>query len=354
MRKVLYISNIEVPYRVKFFNELAKQCELTVLYERKESSNRNKEWSKSISNNYDINYLNGLKIKNEYSLDLKIIKYIFNKKYNVIILGCYNSPIQMLAIFLMKLFRKKYYLNLDGEVFVNDNNIKSKIKRFFLKGANKYLVAGKKSAESVKKITNSDEVYPYFFSSLTQNEIAQNVKKSKKNNKRDEYILSIGQYFDYKGLDIFIDVARKEPNLKFKIIGTGNRTDKCLEKIEELHIENIELIPFLAKEELENEYLNCRMLVLPSRQECWGLVVNEAASYGTPIVSTYGSGAAVEFLNEKYAFFLAKPNNSDDLKEKINKLLKFKNLKKYEQDLLEISSNYNIEKMVQIHMKIID
>ena len=36
-KKILYISNIEVPYRVSFFNEFAKHCDLTVLYERKKS-----------------------------------------------------------------------------------------------------------------------------------------------------------------------------------------------------------------------------------------------------------------------------------------------------------------------------
>ena len=33
-KKVLYISNIQVPYRVRFFNLLAEKCDLTVLYER--------------------------------------------------------------------------------------------------------------------------------------------------------------------------------------------------------------------------------------------------------------------------------------------------------------------------------
>lgn len=57
------------------------------------------------------------------------------------------------------------------------------------------------------------------------------------------------------------------------------------------------------------------MLILPTRQECWGLVVNEAASFGTAVISTNGSGAAVEFLFEKYPFLLAEPDNDENLAE---------------------------------------
>ena len=45
--RVLYLTNVEVPYRVRFFNELAKHCDLTVLYERQRASNRNSAWSGS-------------------------------------------------------------------------------------------------------------------------------------------------------------------------------------------------------------------------------------------------------------------------------------------------------------------
>lgn len=32
--KILWLTNIPSPYRVKFFNELGKKCELTVLFEK--------------------------------------------------------------------------------------------------------------------------------------------------------------------------------------------------------------------------------------------------------------------------------------------------------------------------------
>ena len=31
--KILFLTNVPAPYRVRFFNELARHCELTVVYE---------------------------------------------------------------------------------------------------------------------------------------------------------------------------------------------------------------------------------------------------------------------------------------------------------------------------------
>lgn len=347
MNRVLYISNIEVPYRVKFFNELSQKCDLTVLYERSKSKNRNDEWAKSEKNDYKVIYLDGISIKQENTFSFKIFKYILGN-YDEIIFGCYNSIIQILAIIVMKILKKSYSINIDGETFIEKNGFKNKIKIFLLKGAKKYYVAGEISASNLKKIINNSKVYTYFFSSMTKKEIEN---RRKKYNRKNSDILVIGQYFDYKGLDIAIKAASNFKNIRFKFIGSGNRCDLLNKKINEENIDNIKIIPFLQMNELEKEYQSCRALILPSKKECWGLVINEAASYGIPIVSTTGSGAAVEFLSKEYGVFLAEANNVDDLCEKINTLLNYKDIDKYQKYLMDKAREYTIEKSVDVFVK---
>lgn len=346
MKKVLYLSNIEVPYRVSFFNELAKYCDLTVVYERESSANRDKTWTQSIEKNYCVKYLNGIKIGNENAFSLKVLKHIFSK-YDSIIVGCYNSPVYMFAILVMKLFRISYFLNVDGEVFLSGKGFKTKIKKFFLKGAQKYLSAGEKSAESLKCIAKNKPVIPYYFSSLTDKELEQNAKSAPERNKT---VLVVGQYFDYKGMDIALQAALKNPDIHYKFVGMGKRTELFLQQQPVNQAKNIEFIPFLQKAELEKEYQSCGIMVLPSRQECWGLVINEAASYGTPIVSTWGSGAAVEFLSENYPQYLAKPNDAEDLYRCIKLLIDANNTNQYSDFLFYKSQFYSIEKSVKVHL----
>lgn len=346
MKKVLYLSNIEVPYRVRFFNELARHCELTVLYERQRSSNRDAKWTQSEERSYRVKYLHGIKLGGEYSFSLGILKDVLSG-YDHVIVGCYNSPSQMLAMLTMRLFRKKFLLNLDGEPFLEGGGLKGKFKRFFVKRAAKYLVAGEKPAQSVGKIVGDKPVIPYYFSSLSTEEIQTHAAEAERC-QRNGTVLVVGQYFDYKGMDVALATARLDPTIRYKFVGMGGRTE--LFRQEQQVPENVELIDFLQKQDLEQEYRTCAMLLLPTRQECWGLVVNEAASFGMPIVSTWGSGAAVEFLGEKYPEFLAQPEDSQGLLECVHRLQNCPNRGQYSRYLLEKSKEYQIEHSVEAHL----
>ena len=339
MKKVLYITNIQVPYRVLFFNELAKGCELTVLYERSSSDNRDAKWSKSNSDNYKKFFLDGLKTGRETSFSFKILKYILGQ-YDSIVIGCYNSPVQMFAMLIMRLFRIEFIISTDGELFIGDKGIKNKFKKFFLKGASIYLTAGEKSAFTLRNVIGNKKIVPYYFSSLTQDEIEEN---SKNECERKDYILVVGQYYPYKGMDIAAEIAKKMPEQKFKFVGTGKRTDIFVQECRLDELNNVEVIPFLQKEDLYEEYRKCKCLLLPTRQECWGLVVNEAASFGTPIVSTCGSGAAIEFLSDEYKGLLSQPDNADNLISAI-KYEESLDIAEYSNLLISKSKNYSVEK----------
>ena len=347
MKKVLYITNIESPYRVKFFNLLAEQCDLTVLYEREKSANRNAAWAKSESNRHKMKYLGGIRIGNENAFTLRILKDIF-AGYDAIIIGCYNSPVQMFAMLVMRLFGIKFVINLDGEPFLEGSGLKTKLKRFFLSGAEKYLVAGEKAGESLRKGLENSDAIVYYFSSLTEQELTEH-RENAKNCVRNDTILVVGQYFDYKGIDVALEAAQLDQTLQYKFVGMGSRTELFLKDYASKIPPNVEIIPFLQKAELEEEYKKCAMLVLPSRQECWGLVINEAASFGMPIVSTWGSGAAVEFLADEYPQYLAKPDDAENLLNCIRECLE-EDTQGYSAFLMEKSKDYSIERSVQVHI----
>lgn len=348
MKRILYISNIEVPYRTEFFNQLSKKVKLTVIYERKKSSNRNSEWSSSVECNFEKKYLSGVKIGNEFGFSFKILKYIFSKQNDEIIFGCYNSPIQMLSILLLNIIKRPFSINIDGDYDIEGNSIKKRLKRFILKTANKFYVAGQNNAFIYKKYFYS-QIIPYNFSSLTMNEVNKN--SLYRNNGEGNYIIVIGQYFDYKGLDIAVQVAKMDKDSKYKFIGMGTKSDEFREYVDSLNIENIEIIPFLKKEDLYKEYEKSKFLLLPSKKECWGLVINEAASFGCPIVSTFGCGAAKEILSNEYKIFLAESNNAKDLYDKVKFLENYEFIEKYKDYLINVSSKYTIENMVESYTK---
>lgn len=349
MRKVLYITNIEVPYRVKFFNRLSKGVDLTVLYERDGSSNRNSEWAKSVNASFSKAFLGGYKISNENSFSFGILKYL-KGDYDDIIVSCFNSPVQIFGMLYLRLFRKKYILSFDGEQFIGNDGLKDKIKKFIISGADKYLVAGETAAENIKKLVGNKKVYSYNFSSYTTEELEEN-KKNPTTRRKD--VLVVGQYFDYKGLDIAVKIARSDPSIKFKFVGMGSRTEQFVSEQLNASDTNIEVVRFLQKEALNKEYREAGVLLLPSRKECWGLVINEAASFGMPIVATNGSGAAKEFLRGKYSRYIFDSDDTKGMHDAISELLSQDN-KEYSNYLIETSSKYNVENMVDAHLRVLE
>lgn len=345
MKRVLYITNIEVPYRTRFFNLLAEQSDLTVLYERRHCTNRNAQWASGEDCRFRRKYLHGIPLRRESSFSLGILREV-TASYDRVIIGCYNSPAQMVAILWMRLLGIPYLLNVDGEVFLSGNSLKTRLKRFFLRGTSGYLAAGEKVADTLREISGDAPVIPYYFSSLSREESEQHRLDACP---QDNTVLVVGQFLPYKGLDVALEVARMDPDVTYRFVGLGHRTEQFRQQY--TIPQNVDLIPFLQKAELEQEYRRCGMLVLPSRQECWGLVIPEAASFGTPIVSTWGSGAAVEFLSKKYPQYLAQPGDAQSLLRAIRALRQDKDSSAYCDYLKEKSAAYSIEASVAAHMK---
>lgn len=348
MKKVLYITNIPVPYRVRFLGELAKYCDLTVLFERRRGGNRDALWSGSEEIRFRGKFLRGLPLGAENAFSFGILKEIFSG-YDAVIFGCCNSPVQLMAMLALRIIGHPYLLNMDGEPFLGKAGWKAKLKRFFLSGAEKYLVAGKRAGESLRKIAGGKPVIPYYFSALSEEDVRVNAAVEAD---RGETIAVVGRFYPYKGMDVALEAAKLAPELKFCFVGMGDRAEIFCR--EHTVPENVEIIPFLQKEEMQRLYASCRMLVLPSRQECWGLVIGEAASFGTPIVSTWGSGAAAEYLGERYPHYLARPGDARSLLDCIRRLREAEDTDPYRTFLLETAGQYTIEESVRAHLRALE
>jgi glycosyltransferase involved in cell wall biosynthesis len=60
--------------------------------------------------------------------------------------------------------------------------------------------------------------------------------------------------------------------------------------------------------------------VLPSLSEPWGVVLQEAAAAGLPLISTEACGAAVHLLRDGHNGYLVSPENVDELAARMHDL----------------------------------
>ena len=348
--KVLYLTNIHNPYRDEFFEQLGQQCDLTVLFEQRSDDVRDASW---FENAHAHSYKEVFLSEGERGpISKTMLRMLGGGSF--VVVGCYNTSRQMAAISYMKRHGISFVVNSDGAVFDTGSAAKRCIRKCVLRNANAYLIAGKTCVAGLRRVVGRKApVSSYPLSSLSKACCAEMVSSAAERDPK--LILVVGQYEDYKGLDVALDAVKLLPrDLRFRFVGAGKKTDQLVAAANARGLGNVEVIPFMAPNELAKEYLRAGLFVLPSRQECWGLVVNEAAACGCPIVSTWGAGAAVEFVSSEYPQFLSEPNSADSLALTISAFLKRPDGEKaeYSAFLQTKAASYTIEDMVDAHMKL--
>lgn len=72
---------------------------------------------------------------------------------------------------------------------------------------------------------------------------------------------------------------------------------------------------------MDKYYKAADLFVLPTREDIWGLVINEAMAYGLPIITTDKCVAGVQLLNNQELTIIP-TNDISSLATAINYLLK--------------------------------
>ena len=109
MKKILFYTNIPSPYRVDFFNELGKYCELTVLFETASSTERDKSWENFRFDNFRGIILNGVRTHLDRAFCPDVIGYLKRERYDHIFITIMASATAMLAVTYLKVYHIPYF-----------------------------------------------------------------------------------------------------------------------------------------------------------------------------------------------------------------------------------------------------
>lgn len=278
-------------------------------------------------------------------------------------LGGYSTPTGMYCINYLKNRKIPFILNCDGGLIKQDSKIRYKMKKYFISKADFYITTGK---ESVKYLTyyGADEsnIYVYPFSSIKDNSIQKKlseteIKNIKKKNgiKEEKVILSVGQFIYRKGFDLLISMMKTlNRDIGVYIIG-GNPNEKYLSIKNENQLDNVHFLEFKNSHDLEEYYKIANIFVLPTREDIWGLVINEAMAKGLPIVTTNKCVAGLELVENEKNGFIVPVDNEEELKKAIEKIINNKKLQEtMSNNNIEKIKSYTIENMAKVHIKIFE
>jgi len=101
--------------------------------------------------------------------------------------------------------------------------------------------------------------------------------------------LFVGRFAYYKGCDVLLEAFAKVKGAQLIMVGSGEMASQLKARAVELGVaESIVFSGALPEEELNRQYAECDVFVLPSvaRSEAFGLVQIEAMAFGKPVINT--------------------------------------------------------------------
>jgi len=340
MKKILFITNKAPHYRIPLFNELAKKLNIKFIF-----THENKKIP-GLKADYEL--IKGIGYK-KYKIHPGLIKIIKEYKPSKVVL-LPPDPLHLidnviLSRFLMK--NKIPYVLYAGAWEYKEKLLRHKINERLilkiLKNAEKCLAYGTRTERWLLKLgVKKNKIIKVY--NINPN-IYLNLKKSKRKLKKFKnklVILYVGRIIKRKGINYLINAFSqiKEKNTVLVIVGGGdfyNLGEKSLEKSLKKKVKIFEKekrVFFEGEkkpEEIQKYYLSSDIFVIPSITkkigEPWGHVVEEALSFGLPIITTDAVGATEDLIKDGGNGFIVPEKNSEKLKEAIEKLIKNKKMR---------------------------
>lgn len=364
MKKILYLTGYPAPYRVAYFDVLGRDADVTVLFsDRKEDqAHRSQSWFVQGEGNFRAVQLEKrvTAMRGGY-LCLDVVNWL-KQKWDVIVLCGYSSPTVMLAMVYLKTKRIPFWMEVDGGLIRSDSKAKYLFKKTLVRSASGWLSTGKATTDYLVHYgAKRERVYEYPFSSLHETDMPQKILTlEEKRNLRQELgiksgkmILSVGQFIHRKGYDVLLRAATQlEPGIDIYIVG-GVPTEEYRQMCRELELQNVHFEGFMKKEQLLKYYQAADLFVLPTREDIWGLVINEAMAYGLPVITTDRCVAGLDLVQNDVNGYIVPVEDEKALAQKINAV--------FDQDRIEMGrisrekiQPYTIEKMAQKHLEIFE
>lgn len=132
-----------------------------------------------------------------------------------------------------------------------------------------------------------------------------------------DYLLSLGRLVRLKGLDALIR-AMQNTKCQLRICGEGPERRDLERLSQRLGLtDRIDFMGWISEEEKHRMLCECRMFVIPSVHEAYGMVAAEAMSYGKPVIAS-NTGGLPEVVGD--AGMLIPPQDEKALAEAISSL----------------------------------
>lgn len=119
-------------------------------------------------------------------------------------------------------------------------------------------------------------------------------------------LLYVGQLIRRKGVDLLLQAAAAVQHAGYQfsllLVGGGPEQQSLAAMAADLGLQHVQFLPGRRPEEMPSVYRSADLLVFPTLEDVWGLVVNEALWSGLPVLCSVYAGCAQELCSADNIF----------------------------------------------------
>lgn len=341
--RVLLLHNLMTPYRYPLFREIAKQpgIELHVWFMARSASNR--RWQ---ATDEDLGF--PYKVLPSFQLGYRgkdLFSYILNptfpfkytvEKFDVMIAAGWLDFSTQAGFLLSKLLRRRFITWCESTAYEPSwrRTLALPLVRTMVKGSSATIAVGKRSADYLLSLGAREQSLFTAYSTVdvehfqnvsSQARLEREALKAKLGIRQDVVILYSGQFIERKGLryllEAYAEIKARHSNAALVLLGYGPLQSELAAAVASRGLADVHFVGHVEVEEIPEIYAVADVFVLPSLEETWGLVVNEAMACGLPVVVTDRVGSSPDLIHEGENGFVVPAADSAALAARIRQLV---------------------------------
>lgn len=312
--RVLVISEIPTPYRLPLYRQIAERGGVDLEIAFCAESQPDRPWSiDDALAGVPHRVLRGFPITRRsrrntfvYEVNPSIVPLLARGRFDALVIGGYAVFAEQAAIAWARATRTPYLLHVESHLGKPRSDAVARLKGAVLphvvgtaaaglavgSAAKRYLEAYGLDASRIRILPNTIDVAGYARAADAARADAARVRRER--GLPETYLLFVGRLVEAKGVsDLLTAHGLLGPDApELVVAGTGPLRD-LVERAPRTRV-----LGFLDTTSLVELYALADRLVVPSRDEPWGVVVNEALACGTPVVASDAVGAAEDLIRE--------------------------------------------------------
>ena len=324
--RLALLTEIPAPYRIPLFNALADRLDFRALFLAPVDPRRSYYELHADEWRFDASVLPGRELRRGgrwIVLNRGVGRELRRFRPDAVGVGGWNQPAFWSALVYCR--SRRVPLLVWVESTARDARPESGplegAKRAMIRGAAGFFVPGRASAEYVHSFGVPDERVAHAPNAVDAELFG---RAAVDRSGRDTCtFLYAGRLDPEKGLDVLLRAFARVPG---ELVLAGSGSDEG--RLRSLADERVRFLGPLDRDELVPIYAAADVFVLPSRSEPWGMVLNEAAAAGLPLVATNGVGAAHDLVEHGVNGFRVPVDDEDALADALTRLAADENLRR--------------------------